>query len=169
MISIPIPAKLPVSKWYTTLLKSDLRKFDFTLQLEWNLFRVHPILHLQNRIYKFTWSLRRICTVFYESFGLKRPGSWVGYQTTTLPLPRLPASDHWTPALLAACATIWSDWPSVASIGPITELCAIVTFVTTVFGCDRRLNNQRSAHRMLKETILLPPCTGDGSGCPSIT
>ncbi len=57
-------------------------------------------LNTKVQAYLVFWAcaLRRICTVFYESFGLKKPGGWVGYRTATLLPPWLSASDCWTPA-----------------------------------------------------------------------
>jgi len=66
---------------------------------------------------------------------------------------RAPAPAPSTHCRLAVCAAIWSDSPSVASIGPISELCEIVTFVTTAFGHDRRLNNQRTHVESMHKVI----------------
>ncbi len=49
---------------------------------------------------------------------------------------------------LAVCAAVWSDVPSVTSIGLISGGHKIVTFVTKVFGRDRCLNNCTRTRRI---------------------
>jgi hypothetical protein len=55
---------------------------------------------------------------------------------------RPPAPAPSTHCQLEVCAAVLADSPSVMSIGLISGGHEIVTFVTTAFGCDRRLINQ---------------------------
>ncbi len=99
-----------------------------------------------------------------REFWAQKAGRMGGYGTPTLTLPCLPASNCWTPmptpvplahCRLAVCDTVWSNLPSVASIGPISELCKIVTFLTTAFGCNQCLNIQTRTYRINAKSIMI--------------
>jgi hypothetical protein len=110
--------------------------------------------------YEFTWSFEPYVEfVPYSTRVLAQKAGRLGrvsdhYPTAPLIVgfrlldARVPAPAPLTHCRLAVHAVVWSDLPSVASIGIISGGHEIETFAITAFGCNQRLDNQRSMRRI---------------------